>query len=364
MRYQIPIQAGLLDIETRREDLPLDELLAFASRQNPRRGFLFVSRVLGKHIPCAPTQMRNVYEHLAESLIKLPGPIVVVGMAETATGLGGGVADSLARHRHHNDVLFLHTTRHALQRPSLLHFDESHSHAPEHLLYAPTDSATFALFKAARSLVLVDDEISTGRTLRRLGEQLCQHLPALGCCYLASIVNWLSPQAQQAWGLGLPVSTAFTSLLEGQFHFQADPGFQPTLPPTVAATRSGFSSRADTGRQGLHLPTDLRAVTGPVPSGPLVVVGTGEFSFQPFLAAEALSQAGHDVLFQSTTRSPILEGEAVGRKLVFDDEYGEGVCNYLYNLPEDRSLILVYEQAEMAHSHTFPAPVAARWWLD
>ncbi len=52
MLYPIAIRAGDLLIETHREDMPLEALLDFASRQNPKRGFLFVSKVLGRHIPC------------------------------------------------------------------------------------------------------------------------------------------------------------------------------------------------------------------------------------------------------------------------------------------------------------------------
>lgn len=361
--YRVQIRAGILDIHTRREDLPLESLLCFASRQNPRRGFLFVSRVLGKHLPCAPALMREVYERLAEKLQGLPGPVLVVGMAETATGLGGGVADSLAKLRNNDDVLFVHTTRHPLPRRSLLRFDESHSHAPDHILYAPEED-NLDLFRSARSLVLVDDEISTGRTLRRLAEELRGHLPALLSCSATSIVDWLSPGARQDWGRELDVAVNFVSLLDGGFQFQADPDFSPSLPDTVVASRVGYPSRHDTGRLTLRPGQAVRVPWGPIPEGPLMVVGTGEFAFQPFLAAEQLAQQGHDVLFQTTTRSPILEGEAIGRKLVFTDDHNEGVCNYLYNLPGDRALILVYEQADLARSHSFPAPVAARWWLD
>ena len=363
MSYQIQIRAGTLRIDTRREDLPLEALLEFASRENPRRGFLFVSRVLGKHIPCAPSQMREVYRRLAEKLADLPGPVVVIGMAETAIGLGGGVADGLAALRGEDAVLFLHTTRHPLPRKNLLCFDENHSHAPDHILYLPEDD-NLALFRQARTLVLVDDEISTGRTLRRLADELIHHLPALRVCCATSIVNWLPTDTQRHWGEGLAAEVRFASLLEGSFSFQPDGGFRPALPPRVTASQPGRPARADAGRLGLRLSTDVVLPGGPVPAGPLVVVGTGEFAFQPFLAAERLAARGRDVLFQSTTRSPILEGEGITRKLIFDDEHDEGVCNYLYNLPRDRALILAYEQAAMARGHGFPAPIAAHWWLD
>lgn len=37
----------------------LDDLLSFAERINPKRAFLFVSKVLGKHIPVAPSVMQK-----------------------------------------------------------------------------------------------------------------------------------------------------------------------------------------------------------------------------------------------------------------------------------------------------------------
>lgn len=37
----------------------LEDLLDFAQRINPKRAFLFVSKVLGRHIPVAPSTMRN-----------------------------------------------------------------------------------------------------------------------------------------------------------------------------------------------------------------------------------------------------------------------------------------------------------------
>ncbi|NJN47834.1 MAG: hypothetical protein HC808_16680 [Candidatus Competibacteraceae bacterium] len=75
-----------------------------------------------------------------------------------------------------------------------------------------------------------------------------------------------------------------------------------------------------------------------------------------------MEQRGHDVLFQSTTRSPILEGEAIRHKLVFTDEHNEGIVNYIYNLPRDRQVIAAYEHPDMAANHRFPELVNAHIW--
>ena len=55
-----------------------------------------------------------------------------------------------------------------------------------------------------------------------------------------------------------------------------------------------------------------------------------------------LEAAGFDVAVQATTRSPILPGAGIGRRMVFSDNYGEGIPNYLYNVnPDDYARIIV-----------------------
>ena len=72
------------------------------------------------------------------------------------------------------------------------------------------------------------------------------------------------------------------------------------------------------------------------------MIGTGEFTYHPFLFAEIMEQQGFDVLMQSTGRSPILEGKGVKRKESFFDESHDGML-YLYNRCEDRQPIMLYE---------------------
>jgi len=43
----------------------LEDLLGFAQRINPKRAFLFVSKVLGRHIPVSPSIMRGAFTDLA-----------------------------------------------------------------------------------------------------------------------------------------------------------------------------------------------------------------------------------------------------------------------------------------------------------
>jgi len=80
------------------EHYQLEDLLGFAQRINPKRAFLFVSKVLGRHIPVAPSTMRNAFTDLADLVPSdLAEPVLVIGMAETAVGLSAGVHQALQR---------------------------------------------------------------------------------------------------------------------------------------------------------------------------------------------------------------------------------------------------------------------------
>ena len=75
-------------------------LCDFAARANPRRGFLIVSKVLGRHLPTAPEALRAAAADLAVQIPgDLPGPVLMCGMAETATGLAQAVWASWRGHQ-------------------------------------------------------------------------------------------------------------------------------------------------------------------------------------------------------------------------------------------------------------------------
>ncbi|MGW7460367.1 phosphoribosyltransferase domain-containing protein [Streptomyces sp. NPDC054797] len=139
----------------------LTELLGLALRRNPKRAHLLVSQVLGKHVPQSPRTVYAAGYGLGERVRALLGDeavasAVVLGYAETATGLGHCVADGLGA------APYLHSTRRPVPgvRPAG-GFEEAHSHATSHLLL-PEDPQLLA---GGGPLVLVDDEFSTGNTV-------------------------------------------------------------------------------------------------------------------------------------------------------------------------------------------------------
>lgn len=363
------IRAGKLNIQLTCGHERFDELMALASRENHKRGFLFVSRVLGKHIPVRPSTMRAIYDTLAEKC-KITKNTFVMGMAETATGLGAGIADSLARQHPYHEVYYQHTTRHHLPNHAIwFAIKESHSHAVDHLIYEPSGPVRAGL-DHCEQLILVDDEATTGNTLLQLAEQTLKKLPKLQKLQIVTLANWLTPHRRAAFAkLSIPVE--FVQLMQGTFEFEPKTNHQVQTPETVDNDLCHLAARADLGRTGMKMPYTLTvadlehrdehqgqtnsAHSDPIPhhqhsraTDKKVVIGTGEHLYLPFLIAEQLEHQGTDVLFQSTTRSPILLGDAIARKTRFFVRNQKE--NYIYNLPKNRQqLILVETEAHAAH---------------
>ncbi|WP_413757037.1 phosphoribosyltransferase [Streptomyces sp. MMBL 11-3] len=152
--------AGRLGVELVGDE-GLGELLGLALRRNPRRAHLLVSNVLGKHVPQSPAVVYGYGFALGLRVRDLLGEqeaarAVVLGYAETATGLGHSVADGVGL------APCLHSTRRPVAGVATAGgFEESHSHATSHLLL-PEDPDLLA---GDGPLVLVDDEFSTGNTV-------------------------------------------------------------------------------------------------------------------------------------------------------------------------------------------------------
>ncbi|AMN67915.1 phosphoribosyltransferase domain-containing protein [Psychrobacter sp. P11G5] len=359
----------------------LEELLSFAQRINPKRAFLFVSKVLGRHIPVAPSTMRNAFTDLANLVPSdLPGPILVIGMAETAVGLSAGVHQALQAR--YPKALLLNSTRHAQHNDDnsetlLTTFSEDHSHASQHLIYQSADKATQEQLLASKTLIMVDDEASTGNTcvnvvtaLRNAG------LAQLEQVHLTTLVDWSLNQNQGTADADDTISTRLPNidfhrhhLLSGAWQWTDAPDPEPIIMPSVDTTEAGSQPLGNTGNWG-RFPT-LDSTDGfdnylekfqtaftrfneqaqfdkkQLPER-ILVLGSNEFVWLPFLLAEWLEQTAslnsdnQTVKFSALTRSPIALGGAITTMLSFSDNYGLGMTNFAYNVePSDWDLIVL-----------------------
>ena len=336
------LKRGRLVVEVNASTFDPQALFSFAERRNPKRAFLFVSRVLGRHIPARPSLMADSFNALAAHIPSdLPGPVLVIGMAETAVGLGGGVHRALSQTR--DDSVYLVSTRHPTGSELFARFEEEHSHASSHLLHLPQDPKTRELMLTARSLVLVDDEASTGNTFINLSKALAEAgLSNIERLVTVTLTDWSQDAVRKE--LGQHVTSV--SLLDGRYTFDEDPTADLPEMPEVGSVAQGdwpLDANRDWGRMGVREHLDTLAPDLEVTPGErILVVGTSEFVWRPFLLAERLEKAGADVHFSSTSRSPIALGHAIDHALSFSDNYGLGIPNFLYNVAPgqfDRVLI-------------------------
>ena len=371
----------------------LEDLLGFAQRINPKRAFLFVSKVLGRHIPVAPSTMRHAFTDLANLVPDdLPEPILVIGMAETAVGLSAGVHQALQTR--YPQALLLNSTRHAQYDDShdksshslLTTFSEDHSHASQHLIYQSADRVTQAQLLASKTLIMVDDEASTGNTcvnvvtaLRNAG------LDQLEQVHLTTLVDWSLNQERHQHQDTADSDDAVSDqiakrlpnikfqrhhLLSGAWTWTDAPNPEPITMPSVDTTEAGSHTLGDTGNWGrfptldstdgfdnylLKFQTAFKVFNKQAQSEKeqfekeqlpkrILVLGSNEFVWLPFLLAEWLETQTQNstVNFSALTRSPIALGGAITTMLSFSDNYGLGMTNFAYNVePNDWDLIVL-----------------------
>ncbi|MCC3273218.1 phosphoribosyltransferase [Arthrobacter zhangbolii] len=387
--------------------LPVEDLVGLALRRNPRRAHLLVSRVLAKHVPTEPALVlaagellgtlagaalgstvdsavlrsvaadlqqvlrgedntahddaagpgavrppRTRLQYARETLWDLPvshPEVVTIGYAETATGLGRLVADTLGSY-------YIHSTRHApAGAVAYGAFEEAHSHATSHRLL-PTDPAAL---NSNAPVVLVDDELSTGATVINTIAEL--HAAAPHPLYVVATLIDLRSDPDRArfdeLAAGLDCEIKVVALGTGRIELGEDilaraQELISTLPgtatePAAAATASpeapgtvdvldlgaittrrlrsdrfgnpaGVSSDylgtlpealpgAVSGEHLAYIAARIRDVL-PDSDAPVLVLGCEEFIHVPLTVANALAEALQSgrVRFSTTTRSPIV----------------------------------------------------------
>ncbi|GHI95937.1 phosphoribosyltransferase [Streptomyces olivaceus] len=373
-------------------DEALPALLGLALRRNPKRAHLLVSNVLGKHVPQSPSVVYGHGVALGRRVRDLLGAeeaarAVVLGYAETATGLGHCVADGL------RPAAYLHSTRRPVAGVARAGgFEESHSHATSHLLL-PRDPELLA---GDGPLVLVDDEFSTGNTVLNTVRALHERYPRERYVVVA-LVDTRSPadagrldEFAREIGARVDLVTAASGtvrlppgvLEKGQelvARHEAPPVEPPTEqgggPGTERSTEQGGGTGAPPARPGpagsvarvrLRWPDGLpdggrhgfttahrerleAALPGmaariaealPADARRVLVLGFEELMYAPLRLAHALEEAtGAEVRYSTTTRSPVLAvddpGYAIRTRLVFpahDDPADGPGERYAYNV--------------------------------
>ena len=375
------------------------ELFEMAMRINKKRSFLFVSKVLGKHLAVRPQasiltsyllahrytrlreqvesafsgqmvqaiqsgqQLQETFQLVQSHPIKPTKRLRIIGFAETATALGHAFFDAFT-----GDVRYVHTTREQLvgEQPAIT-FEEEHSHASSHRLYVEP-----SFFDGDIEVILVDDEMTTGKTNRNIIRQLHAAYPHIESVTLVSILDWRNEADLKAFedlATELGITVHSVALMTGQFTMMSL-GELPTaetlafptiqvevnelsvapivkhdlvMKPSLSQTNEVYEANyyVGSGRFALtamqqreyaeRLAPVAQQLTQMRSGNKALVLGTGEFMYIPMAVA---AQMGDGVYFHSTTRSPIYphEQSTIHKKFMFSSPEFPGVTNYLYNI--------------------------------
>jgi hypothetical protein len=393
---------AIFKITENKYSIPLNRLFSLAIRDNTKRKFLFVSKVLGKHIPTPPqtplscgmlmglhfanelygispqkdvlntitnliSQESNTLEKFSDIKnykVSLPKKVIFIGFAETATALGHTVFSSFS-----NENYFIHTTREEIDSfTPLLAFDEEHSHAVLHKMF-PKDKN---IFYDNSSIVLVDDELTTGKSSLNLIESL-QRIHPRESYTILTILDWRSKEDEALLGEyenKLNTKINVVSLVKGEFEFlynetkigdsfvnsqtnenkSTDIDFRTIYINDfkhVSNLSEGNSYITATGRFGISN-SEMKAnqqiiasvsstLKNMRTSSRTLCLGTGEFMYIPMLISSGM---GEGVLYHSTTRSPIHANNtypeyAILNAYHFKDFYDNNTNFFLYNIPLD-----------------------------
>ena len=249
-----------LNIKENNCNIPMSKLFTMSARENKKRDFLFVSKVIGKHMPMIPDTLKiiggilariwineregsydyptnelvntlisldssidisdsdlkieekairnhnmSVNKSISNSILKSPirlaNKTLFIGFAETATGLAQSVFQNFS------NASYIHTTREKITsiKPALF-FNEEHSHAVEHSLF-PYKNDFFSDFE---DIVLIDDELTTGKSALNLIK--CLPGKSFG---ILSILDWRDEKSYKMFRDEKDIAVRVCSLLKG-----------------------------------------------------------------------------------------------------------------------------------------------------
>lgn len=346
-----------------------EQLMHLAKRfHNTKRTYLLVDPLQGKHIPVSPRDCLTMLRTLGGRLqAEFPETKLVVGFAETATAIGAVVAECMG-----SGCSYITTTREEVPEvSSWIEFQEEHSHATEQKLSA--DGFAAALEKT-ETVIFVDDELSTGKTLVNMLEQLKQSFPQLNekRVVAASIINRMSDEnimrlADRGMicrellkidnidytetvnkfaitgASDLPASDLDDDCIKSAYLIKDECGRSPRTGVVIGEYINDVLSRHEfiTSADSTMLPAGRD----------IVVIGTEECMYAGLLIAEQLEQSGNydSVKFHATTRSPIGictdDDYPIFNGYKLQSFYEKGRQTYLYDLARYDSAVIVTDSA-------------------
>lgn len=360
-----------IDIIDNPLNLELNDFLDVGVRNNSKRRSLFISKKLGKHLACKPSEMDNLGKLMAtiyNEKNKEESNGTVIAFAETGTAVGHSFFDYLC-----GDYEFIHTTREQFDELENLEFLEEHSHATDQNLYF----GMLNNFKFGDEIILVDDEITTANTCMNIIRKIQSIYPKKKYT-ICSILNWVSDEnLSKVTRLEreLNCKIDFVYLFKGNFKFYIDEdiisnyndNYSITKLETISSDKVNlvvnhiYVDLEDyignkkyvkyTGRFGINrreqfrlkeiVKRESKKITMASKESlknekeKILFLGTEEFMYIPMLFAKE-KENQYDIYYHSTTRSPIINIDKkhypIKSKFMLKSFYNIDIQNYIYNI--------------------------------
>lgn len=291
---------------------------------NEKRSFLFVNKKMCKHIPNDPKHLYKMSTQLAHRIydkLDYDDNVLVIGMAETATA----IAHIVARELPQCSALVCTTRKQRANTTPYLVFEEEHSHAPTHIIYE--DLTKFLWHKT--HVIIVDDEITTGKTAQALAAKIKDISPDIAI-WVASLLNTQPNDMDKFKYVESWISLAYAERKDNiDFTPQEEAEF-PDYSKNSSEHKAEEICSAGFEVENVNIPFDFTNKT-------VRVIGTEEYMYLPMLYALEFKKRGANVLFHSTTRSPIaitsLYPDYIHVRAKLPSFYGD-YWTYLYNFDE------------------------------
>ncbi len=327
-----------------------EDLFSLAGRvNNQKRTYLLVNPLQAKHVPVSPAKTIRMCKALAK---KLPAscrelPTLLIGFAETATAIGAILAKELGE-----QCSYLTTTREQFDAEQpFLYFSEVHSHATEQKLC--TDRLEDML-RGAKTIILLDDELTTGNTILNLLGCLAPYLSADCRMVSASVINRMNAASREKFAQrGVEIAalcysedtdateaeyTAKTTNLNAQAAMPCADGVLPQIlrVPFASMPRKGVHTVAYADECAAVAQAILPLI--PKKDGARILILGTEECMAPAIWAGAVieQQTGCQVRCHATTRSPIAicdrDGYPAKNGVQLKSLYDPSRVTYLYNL--------------------------------